>query len=211
MIRIGLTGGIAAGKSTVCQLFSALEVPIIDADIIARELVEPQRPAFKEIVTEFGSSVLSNDGSLNRKILRQLIFSNPQAKQRLESILHPKIKQQLIAQSDAVTSDYCIIAIPLLIESHWQNSVDRILVIDVETEQQKVRLSQRDNLSNDEAEKMIVSQCSREQRLAYADDVITNNQDLKYLSLRVQELDRQYRLLANSSSTGCQHDNSQRQ
>lgn len=211
MLKIGLTGGIAAGKSTVCSLFANYNVPIIDADIIARELVEPGQAAIVEIVDTFGSTILKKDGCLDRTALRNIIYSDPAAKLQLEHILHPKIRQQLHQQSNAIQADYCIVAIPLLIESHWQDSVDRVLVIDIDREQQIDRLCLRDKLSRNDAEKIISSQCDREQRLAYADDIIPNNLTAHFLNEEVKKLDEKYRLLAGQASTACQYDNSQRQ
>lgn len=211
MLKVGLTGGIAAGKSTVCSLFSEYNVPIIDADIIARELVEAGQPALSEIETVFGPSILKKDRSLNRGALGEIIFSNAAAKLQLEKILHPRIHHQLSEQSNAVQADYCILAIPLLIENHWQESVDRILVIDIDLEQQIDRLCLRDTFSRSEAQKRIASQCSRERRLSYADDIISNNLTTHFLNESVQKLDEKYRFLAKHSSTACQHVNSQRQ
>ncbi len=204
MLKIGLTGGIASGKSTICQLFSDLNVPIIDADIIARQLVEPQQSSFAKIVALFGTEILLDDGTLNRSLLRKRIFSDPLAKKELEKILHPKISQQLQLQSDALNSSYCILAIPLLIESKLQDSVDRILVIDITLQQQLERLCKRDNISQEEAQLIIDSQCNREERLAFSDDIIVNNQPIHKLNNIVFNLDQTYRQLAHSSTSSCQ-------
>ncbi len=211
MLKVGLTGGIAAGKSTVSSLFSNYNVPIIDADIIARELVEPGQSALVEIVDTFGPAILKKDGSLNRIALRNIIYLDTTAKLRLEQILHPKIRQRVHQQSKAMQANYCIIAIPLLIEGHWQDSVDRVLVIDIDREQQIDRLCLRDKLNRSDAEKIISSQCNREQRLTYADDIISNNLTAHFLCEEVKKLDKKYRLLASQASAACQHDNSQRQ
>jgi len=208
MLKIGLTGGIASGKSTICHLFSHHGVAIIDADIIARQLVKPNQLAFTEIVATFGQGVIQADGQLDRSALRQRIFSDPQAKIQLEQILHPKISEQLQQQSDALNVSYCILAIPLLIESKLQHSVDRILVIDIEKQRQLERLCLRDKMTVTEAKAMINSQCSREQRLAFADDVIANNQSVEKLNTIISDLDQKYRKLANSPTSGCQHANS---
>ncbi|MDC9725386.1 MAG: dephospho-CoA kinase [Gammaproteobacteria bacterium] len=208
MLKIGLTGGIASGKSTICQLFAELGIPIIDADIIARQLVEPDQIAFTEIVEYFGGNVLLEDGSINRSLLRKRIFSDPEAKKRLESILHPKISQQLQLQSDAKNSTYCILAIPLLIESNLQKSVDRILVIDISKQQQLERLCQRDSTSPEEGQQIINSQCSREQRLSFADDIIINTSSIDTLHTLVLNLDKKYRKLALCQTGSCQHTDS---
>jgi len=205
MLKIGLTGGIASGKSTLCQLFSNHDVPIIDADIIARELVQPGQIALDEIIHCFGSKIIQADGTLNRASLRKLIFSDPKAKAQLEAILHPKISQQLQQQSDVIESDYCILAIPLLIESKLQESVDRILVIDISPELQLERLCLRDKLSTSDAQLMINSQCSREQRLSFADDIISNNHSFTELKKIIFNLNQKYRKLAVSMTSSCQH------
>jgi len=200
MLKIGLTGGIASGKSTICDLFSHHDIFIIDADIIARELVKPGQPALTEIQTSFGSDIIQHDGTLDRKALRALIFSDPKAKQQLELILHPKIKQQLLIQSNDAQGDYCILAIPLLIESNWQNSVDRILVVDIDPELQIKRLCLRDNMTLTQAKQIIDTQSSREKRLRFADDVISNNLTPASLENIVHQLDKKYRQLNKLNS-----------
>lgn len=205
MLKIGLTGGIASGKSTVCQLFSNLGIAIIDADIIARELVEPDKPALLEIIETFGKQIIQSDGTLNRTSLRKQIFSTPKKKIQLENILHPKIRQQLNHQSKQIQADYCILAIPLLIESQLTNTVNRILVIDVKEEEQLKRLLHREDINLSDAQKIINSQCSRQQRLAVANDVIINNQSIEELKKGVISLDKKYRSLANSTTSSCQH------
>ena len=198
MLKIGLTGGIASGKSTLCTLFSQHNIAIIDADIIAREVVEPNQAAFKEIVQLFGNTIIQNNGTLNRKQIRQLVFSNTEAKQQLEDILHPRIRQQLIQQSDQLDVPYCILAIPLLLEADMSDLVDRILVVDIEIEQQIKRLCQRDNISLQDAQSIIASQSTREQRLAIVDDVISNANTIKDLTVLVSELHNKYGALAKN-------------
>jgi len=210
-LKVGLTGGIASGKSTICQIFSNWSVPIIDADIIARNLVQPGQSCLDAIVEAFGPTLLQNDGHLDRQALRAIIFSDITAKRQLESILHPKITQELQLQSSRVDTDYCIVAIPLLIEAGLQNSVDRILVIDIDSQIQLSRLCLRDNLLPEEAQKIINAQCSREDRLHYADDIIVNDSNTTHLEASVNKLHAKYKRLANSLAIGCQLDNSQRQ
>lgn len=204
MLKIGLTGGIASGKSTVCTLFENYKIPVIDADVIARQLVEPNEQAYVEIIQNFGQEILQKDKTINRRKLRQMIFSDPAAKQNLESILHPKIRQQLILQSRQQLVPYIILAIPLLIESDMCDLVSRTLVIDINPELQRQRLQQRDDISKDQAQAMINAQCDREQHLAYADDVIDNNNEPTTLNKQIELLHQKYTKLGN----GCQHTNS---
>lgn len=198
MLKVGLTGGIASGKSTVCELFSQHNIPIIDADIIAKELVEPNQVALKEIVRLFGDAILLNNGALDRKQLRQLIFSTPEAKRQLEDILHPRIRQQLIQQSSRLSAPYCILVIPLLIEANMLDLVDHVIVVDTDKEQQIKRICQRDNISSTDAQAIIASQVTMKQRLAIADDIISNNNSIESLTLLVDKLHKKY------SSISCQ-------
>jgi len=197
MLKIGLTGGIASGKSTVCKLFSQHKIPIIDADIIAQQLVMPGQDSLPEIVQLFGPKILNNDGSLNRQTLRQLIFSDDIAKQQLEKILHPKIRQQLQQQSEKQLSSYCILAIPLLVEANMNDLVERILVLDIAPSLQLERLCQRDDISVHDAQLIINKQCSSAQRLAVADDVIRNNGSFENLAFQIQLLHQKYSTLAS--------------
>lgn len=207
MLKIGLTGGIASGKSTVCALFEHYSVPVIDADLIARRLVEPNEDAYSAIIAVFGQNIIKNNGKLNRIKLRNLIFSDPFAKQQLEKILHPKICRQLILQGQQQQTSYCIFAIPLLIESNMKSLVDRVLVIDLNVKQQLQRLQKRDAISHSQARLMIEAQCDHKQRLANADDIINNNGVTDALNKQVKTLHHKYNNLAKS----CQHSNSQGQ
>lgn len=208
MLKIGLTGGIASGKSTVCRLFAQHGIPIIDADIIARQLVEPQQEAYSEIIQSFGNEVCLSNGELNRQYLRKLIFSDDKAKQQLEMILHPRIRLQLFEQSNSFNTPYCILAIPLLIESEMRNLVDRILLIDIDLSLQLTRLCERDNMTLDDAQLIIDSQVSRQLRLACADDIITNNNEVQNLTQHVDDLHKKYLSLANNPPASCQHKHS---
>lgn len=208
MLKIGLTGGIASGKSTVCRLFAQYGTPIIDADIIARQLVEPKQEAYNEIIHTFGDDICLPNGKLNRQHIRQLIFSDDNAKQRLEMILHPRIRMQLIQQSTALNTPYCILAIPLLVEANMAGLVDRVLVIDIDLSLQLARLCERDNLPVDDAQLIINSQVSRQQRLACADDVIANNTSPETLKKQVDFLHKKYLSLANNSPSSCQYNDS---
>ena len=204
MLKIGLTGGIASGKSTVCQLFSALGIEVIDADIIARQLVEPAQPCLKQIIQTFGNHVLLENGELDRAQLRQLIFADEKAKQQLENILHPNIRQQLIKLSDEVSTPYCILSIPLLVEADMTALVDQILVINIDAAEQLNRVCQRDNISTLQAKAIISSQSPANQRNSLADDIINNNNSPESLSEVVTQLHKKYLDIANTMPTGCQ-------
>lgn len=195
ILKIGLTGGIGSGKSIVSEKFQALGVPVLDADQISRELVEPGSPALLCIAEQLGDDLLV-DGSLDRTKLRTLIFQSPECKKKLEAILHPlifKTMEQRISRLDAA---YCILALPLLLETHAQAFVDRILVVDCPIELQYSRVQKRDGLETAEIERIIRSQASREERLAAADDVLENQLDLDSLQSEIQRLHLSYLNLA---------------
>jgi len=195
-LRIGLTGGIASGKSTVAELFSGLGVPVIDTDIIAREVVLPGQPALAEIRDAFGDTVFE-DGVLNRAAMRQQIFSNNDVKRRLEAILHPRIQQETIEQANASGGDYQLIVVPLLTESPLRDYVDRILVVDCDVETQIARLLARDAETEDQARRILATQASRDERLAIADDVIHNDTSIEAMSSQVSALHDTYLRLAH--------------
>ncbi|WP_198246536.1 dephospho-CoA kinase [methane-oxidizing endosymbiont of Gigantopelta aegis] len=190
-LKIGLTGGIGSGKSTVCKLFSAFSIPIIDADIIAREIVAPGQAALAQIQLTFGNILLA-DGTLDRKKLGQIIFADPAKKQCLENILHPLIYQRLKTQAAAQLSPYVILAIPLLFETDMTDLVDRILVIDCPETLQLQRVKQRDQLDDDQIQRIIASQSSREERLGRADDIIDNSKSTAELAEQVKNLHNLY-------------------
>ncbi|MDO8826474.1 dephospho-CoA kinase [Methylophaga sp.] len=199
VFRIGLTGGIASGKSTVSQLFENNGVDVIDADVIARELSQPGTAQYQAIIEYFGSDYVLTDGQLNRPALRKLLFSDSEAKQQLEQILHPAIRQQLLHQAAKAKSRYCILSIPLLIEANLQPCVDRILVVDVDSETQMLRLQNRDKLSADEASQHLAAQSNRAQRLQYADDIIDNSNGIEKLKFQVTQLHALYCQLAEAA------------
>ncbi len=197
--RVGLTGGVASGKSAADAAFAALGVYIADADVIARELVEPGQPALDEIVAHFGEAVLAADGRLDRAALRRRIFAQSADKVVLESILHPRIRIALDVRTDAATGEIAIASIPLLAEGGGRDAypwLDRILVIDVSPDTQRTRLVARDGIDAELAERMIKAQATREARLLIADDVIRNDDTLDALRARVVELHRFYQRLA---------------
>jgi len=199
---VALTGGIASGKTLVSDAFKALGVPVIDTDVIAHQVVEPGQPALLEIETAFGSALLDENGSLRRRQLRELIFSDPNARTRLESILHPVIRQEVGAAVARVKYNYCMLVIPLLAERGAYPDVDRVLVVDVSPETQVARLMSRDNSSHQQAENALASQASREQRLAIADDIIENSGSPQLTRLEVARLHQKYLQLASSLLTG---------
>lgn len=172
---IGLTGGIGSGKSTVAGLFRALGTPIIDADEIAHELVEPGQPVLREICSAFGSACLDDRGRLDRDHLRRQVFSNPARRRRLESLLHPIITRRISELIDKVQAPYCIVVIPLLVETGQTGLVDRILVVDATVESQINRVQARNRLPLAEINAIIGAQADREARLAVADDIIVND------------------------------------
>ena len=196
-----LTGGIAAGKTAVSDLFARRDVPVIDTDQIAHEIVEPGQPALKQIAEAFGPEFLGADGRLDRRKMRNAIFSNPQHKDRLEGILHPAIVAEAdrrIAQTEA---PWCILVVPLLTETSLLPSIDRVLVVDVEESVQIERVMARDKISQPQAQSILAAQTSRRQRLTLADDILDNSGSLEQLKTAVNELQRKYTTLA--SSTKC--------
>jgi len=195
MLQVGLTGGIACGKTTVSNLFSKRGTPVIDADILAREVVVPGSRGFSKILEIFGDKALTPDGTLDRRAMRQLIFSNQEAKNRLEAILHPLIRERMLNTVDQLLNQdvaYCIKAIPLLLETKQQDSVDRILVIDCDEDTQVSRIVSRDNCTESDARKIISSQISRSQRLNSADDIVVNNTSRKQLDKQIEQLHQYY-------------------
>ena len=172
--KIGLTGGIASGKTTVANLFSDLGVEIIDADEIAHSITSKQGSAYNKIVKHFGEDVLGNDKKLDRKKLRTMIFNNSELKRDLEQIIHPEVYAIINQKINASQEPYQIIVIPLLIETGYQNFVDRVLVVDCSVETQLARLINRDNETMKNARKIIANQIERNQRLKFADDIIEN-------------------------------------
>ncbi len=192
MLKVGLTGGIGCGKTTVAKIFAQLNIPVIDADEIAHRLVAIGQPALAQIHQEFGADILSPDGSLNRKKLGELIFSDPKQKQKLESILHPLVYQAIEAELRLLNAPYCIISIPLLFETNMSHFVDRILVVDCAVETQIERVRSRDNLTVERIQSIIDSQASRNFRIEQADDLIENSGTDDKLAERVKKLHNLY-------------------
>ena len=196
MLRIGLTGGIGSGKSTVAQLFARRGVPVIDTDQIARELVRAGQPALAEIVRTFGHDVVDPEGNLDRARLRAIVFDDAAARHKLEAILHPRIRATVQTQTRALHAAYCVIVVPLLVETHFDELVDRVLVVDADKRQQIERTMARDGLTAQAVESVMAAQVGRSQRLARADDVIANKGNMQQLEHEVERLDTYYRVLA---------------
>ncbi|MFM2612286.1 dephospho-CoA kinase [Vibrio campbellii] len=190
---IGLTGGIASGKTTVANLFKQqFKIDIVDADIVAREVVEPGTPGLNAIIEHFGADIVRDDQMLDRAKLRERIFSNPEEKAWLNGLLHPMIREKMIEDLEQVTSDYALLVVPLLVENKLDSLCDRVLVVDVDPQTQISRTVKRDNVSEDQAKAILASQASREQRLALADDVVKNNPDDPDLLLQITDLHEKY-------------------
>ncbi|KAA1194976.1 dephospho-CoA kinase [Photorhabdus heterorhabditis] len=196
---IALTGGIGSGKTTIANAFAALGVPLVDADIIAREVVAPGTPALQAIKEHFGYEIITPNGSLNRTLLRQKIFTNQQEKQWINQLLHPLIYKETRRQLEQITAPYVIWVIPLLVENNLGHLADRILVVDVSPELQITRVATRDGISNQQVENILAAQVSRSERLAYADDIISNHDNVQAIAPRVAELHQQYLRLAGSA------------
>ena len=197
---VGLTGGIGSGKSTIAELFAELGVPIVDADLVARQVVEKGSPLLAEIAAHFGPEILLEDGALNRAALREKIFANETQKHWLNQLLHPAIRHEMLRQLAAQQAPYCIFMVPLLIENNLTALCHRILVVDVLEHTQVERAGQRDNNQVEQIKRIMQSQVSRQERLSYADDVISNNEDLiaslPQLKQKVLELHYLYLQLA---------------
>jgi dephospho-CoA kinase len=195
MLKIGLTGGIGCGKTTVSDMFAAKGVPVLDADQIAHALVEPGRPALEAIVRRFGPGILKS-GRLDRARLRQLVFVEPEAKQWLESLLHPLVYAELKRRAERLSAAYCLMVIPLLLETGRRDFVDRLLVVDCPVNLQRQRVSARDGSDEAEIDRILAAQIDRNTRLAVADDVIENTVDLENLADQVNHLHSFYLALS---------------
>ncbi len=197
-MRVGVTGGIASGKSTVADMFAELGVPIIDTDVIAREVVAAGEPALEDIRHEFGDKVFDDVGNLRRGALRQIVFDDDDARARLETILHPRIQAFAYEQAEAAGGQYQLIVVPLLSTSPMRDFVDRVLVVDCEESTQIQRLMARDGESEGQARRMLAAQASRDERLKIADDVVRNDADLSATLEQVQEIHRRYLALTTA-------------
>jgi dephospho-CoA kinase len=191
-LRIGLTGGIASGKSTVADMFAALEVPVIDTDLIAREVVAPGEPVLDDIRHEFGDEVFDDTGGLDRVAMRRIVFADNDARERLQAILHPRIQAAAYEQAERAGGRYQLIVVPLLTESPIRDFVDRVLVVDCDEKTQIRRLVARDDESEGQARRILAAQASRDERLRIADDVVHNDGDLSATLEQVQDLHHRY-------------------
>lgn len=198
-LRIGLTGGIASGKSVVADMFAELGAVIIDTDVISREVVMPGQPALDEIRESFGPEVIAADGTLDRPAVRRLIFDDEPLRKELEAILHPRIRDETFRQASEAGGDYQLIVVPLLAESPLKDYVDRILVVDCDEQIQIDRLVERDGESLEQAQRILAAQAGRKERLAIADDVIDNGHTLDETRRQVQDLHGFYVALRNQA------------
>ncbi|MFC1701364.1 dephospho-CoA kinase [Pseudomonadota bacterium] len=201
---VALTGGIASGKTMISDEFAKLGVPVIDADVIAHEIVAHGQPALRQIENEFGPSFIDSGGKLKRSKLRSLIFSDEGARRKLELILHPKIREHAAKRIAKVIAPYCVLVIPLLTEKDGYPNVDRVLVVDVEPETQINRLMARDNCIRSQAEQALASQVSRDRRLKIADDILDNSRSIEQARNEVILLHKKYLQLALQSFAGNQ-------
>ncbi len=191
MMRVALTGGIASGKTTVSNALKEHNVPIVDTDILAREAVAPETEGLQRIIERFGESVLNEAGSLDRKQLRNIVFADEAARKDLESILHPIIREltnNKLNELEQTDAPYAVVVIPLLIETGQQDAYDHVVIVDVDPAIQIKRVMARDNCTREQAERILASQATREQRLAAADDVIFNNSTTKAVDLQVTKM-----------------------
>jgi dephospho-CoA kinase len=200
MLRVGLTGGIASGKTTISNLFAQLIVPVIDADVISHRLMQPGQAAFQKTIEHFGPEIVLSDGNLDRKKLRQQVFQNPQQKKWLEDMLHPLIRQQILNKIEALgDTDYSLIVVPLMFETGFDQLMDKIIAIDCSAETQKSRLMMRDKIDKKLVEKMLQSQLPNRDRLNRADFVFSNSDNQNPMP-QVQKLHQQLLQLADDSS-----------
>ena len=189
---VGLTGGIASGKSTIAAHLGKLGADIIDTDVIAREVVEPGQPGLDEVAREFGDAVIADDGTLDRAAMRRLIFSDDDARRRLEAILHPRIRERALELASKGRGAYQVLVVPLLTASPLKDAVDRVLVVDCTEDTQIRRLKTRDGESEGGARRILASQASRDERLAIADDVIDNDASIEDALTQAETIHRRY-------------------
>ncbi len=200
MLVIGLTGGIGSGKTAVSDRFVRLGVPIIDTDLLARELVEPGQPALADIVAAFRPDCLDGEGRLHRVRLRERVFADPVGRRRLEAILHPRIRALARERIARLTAPYCLLVIPLLAETGMTDLVDRVLVVDAPEAEQVRRVVARDGVPEEQARRILAAQADGSQRLALADEIVENANDLATLDRQVAALHQYYSTLATAQA-----------
>ena len=193
-LKIGLTGGVASGKTTVSDFFKGLGISVIDADVISHEVTQPDGSAFEEIISSFGSNILDENGLIDRKKMRAIIFDDASKKEMLERIIHPKVREEMFDSMSKSNEHYLIVSVPLLVETGVNQMMDRTLVVDCSEETQIERLIHRDKITLDEAKSILRNQTSRSNRLKAADDLIVNekNVTLNELEKEVLELNERY-------------------
>lgn len=196
MLKIGLTGGIGSGKTAVSQYFETLGVPVLDTDIIARQVCLPGSPVLKHIAARFGADMLTPGGELDREKLRALVFSDPEKRKQLEAIIHPAIREALQQQLAHIQSPYCVLVIPLLLEKNWRGEVDRILVVHAAKASRIARIQSRQHISEAQIEQIMASQISDNERNAAADDSINNDGSLQDLHRQIEQLHQSYLSIA---------------
>ena len=196
VLTIALTGGIGSGKTSIASIFKSLGVPIIDSDTISKEIILPGKPCFKDIVNEFGEEILTNKGTIDRYKLRDIVFNNDKARIRLENITHPIIFKNIDIQTSLINYPYCLVIVPLLIETKSVKYFDKVLLVDTFKNIQFERVSKRDSMSPTLLRKIIKIQATRSERLKYADDVIENNNEIEGLNEYINILHKKYLILS---------------
>jgi dephospho-CoA kinase len=196
MLKVGLTGGIGTGKSLVADRFAARGVPVIDADLLARDAVAPGSPGLAEIRARFGDALIDASGALDRAALRARIFADPAEREALEAIIHPRVREAIGEALRACDAAYALVVVPLLFESGMQDLVDRVLVVDAPPESQVARVAARDGVPEEQVRAAIAAQLDPAQRRARADDLIENTAGPQAVAHRIAELDARYRELA---------------
>ena len=200
-LTIALTGGIGSGKTSIASIFKSLGVPIIDSDTISKEIILPGKPCFKDIVNEFGEEILTNKGTIDRYKLRDIIFNNDKARIKLENITHPIIFKNIDIQTSLINYPYCLVIIPLLIETKSVKYFDKVLLVDTLENIQFERVTKRDNISPTLLRKIIKTQATRSERLKYADDIIENNNEIGNLNEHINILHKKYLTLSKEKFT----------
>ena len=202
MFRVGLTGGVASGKTTVAELFIELGAGLVETDHVAREVVATGEPGLEAIIEAFGADILLDSGTLNRSALRAIVFADPDKRRKLEALLHPLIRARTLSQLEALEAPYAVVVVPLLVETDFARFVDRVLVVDCPRELQLERLVRRDQISAEDAEAIVAAQVDRKTRRARADDILDGSQRLATTRKRVEILHTDYLRRATDSANG---------